>query len=49
VKYKKKPMLRVLAEDFDVDDYLIKGVRAQGVRLATKEVSSARFVQKRKD
>jgi len=47
VKYKKKPMLRVLEEEFDVDDYLIKGVRAQGVRLATKEVSSARFVAKK--
>ena len=47
VKYKKKPMIRVLEEEFDVDDYLIKGVRAQGVRLATREVSSARFVAKK--
>jgi topoisomerase-4 subunit A len=44
VKYKKKPMIRVLEEEFDVNDYLIKGVKASGVRLATREVSSARFI-----
>ena len=44
VRYKKKPMIRVLEEEFPVNDYLIKGVRASGVRLATREVSSAKFL-----
>lgn len=44
VKYRKKKNIRVLEEEFPVDDYLIKGVKASGVRLATREVSSARFV-----
>ncbi|MFW5684680.1 MAG: DNA topoisomerase IV subunit A [Spirochaetota bacterium] len=47
VKYRKKKNIRVLEEDFEVDDYLIKGVKAQGVRLATREATSARFVQRR--
>ncbi len=47
VKYRKKKNIRVLEEDFDIDDYLIKGVRAQGVRLATREATSARFVARR--
>ena len=44
VKYKKKPKVRVLEEEFDVNAYLIKGVKAGGVRLANREVSSARFL-----
>ena len=44
VKYKKKPMIRVLEEEFDVNAFLIKGVKAGGVRLANREVSSAKFV-----
>ncbi len=47
VKYRKKKNIRVLEEDFDVDDYLIKGVKALGVRLATREATSARFVARR--
>ncbi|MFW6313715.1 MAG: DNA gyrase subunit A, partial [Spirochaetota bacterium] len=47
VKYRKKKNIRVLEEDFDIDEYLIKGVRAQGVRLATREATSARFVARR--
>ncbi len=44
VKYKKKPKVRILEEEFDVNAYLIKGVKAGGVRLANREVSSAKFV-----
>lgn len=44
INYKPKPRLRVLQETFRVSDYAIKGVKAQGVRLASKEVKSARFV-----
>jgi topoisomerase-4 subunit A len=43
VDYKPKPRLKVLHEKFVVDDYLIKGVKAGGVRLANKEVKSVRF------
>jgi len=45
INYKPKPRLRVLQQTFSVSDYAIKGVRAQGVRLASKEVKSARFVK----
>lgn len=48
VNYKKKPMIRVLQEEFDPGEYLIKGARSQGVRLATREVRSVRFVVRRK-
>jgi len=48
VKYKKKPKVRVLEEEFDVNAYLIKGVKASGVRLATREVSSAKFLATKK-
>ena len=44
LKYKKKPMIRVLEEEFDVNAYLIKGVKSGGVRLANREVSSAKFI-----
>ncbi|MBT3272102.1 MAG: DNA topoisomerase IV subunit A [Spirochaetales bacterium] len=43
VSYKPKPRLKVLEESFVVDDYLIKSVKANGVRLSTKEVRSAKF------
>ena len=33
LKYKPKPRLKILEESFDVCDYLVKGVKAQGVRL----------------
>ena len=44
INYKPKPRLRVLQETFSVSDYAIKGVKARGVRLASKETKSARFV-----
>lgn len=43
VDYKPKPRLKVLHETFVVDDYLIKGTKAGGVRLANKEVKSVKF------
>jgi topoisomerase-4 subunit A len=48
VKYVPKPRLQILEETFQVKDYLVKGVKASGVRLAPREVKSARFVKKRK-
>ncbi|HAK45960.1 MAG TPA: DNA topoisomerase IV subunit A [Spirochaeta sp.] len=41
--YKPKPRLKVLNESFIVSDYLIKGVKASGVRLSAKEVKSGKF------
>ena len=41
--YKPKPRLKVLEETFKVDDYLIKGVKAAGVRLSTKEIRKGKF------
>ena len=48
LKYKPKPRLKILEESFDVCDYLVKGVKAQGVRLTTKDLSSARMTRKKK-
>lgn len=41
--YKPKPRLKSLTEQFSVEEYLVKGVKAQGVRLSTKEIKSAKF------
>ena len=43
LSYKPKPRLKVLEETFKVDDYLIKGVKAAGVRLSAKEVRKGKF------
>jgi topoisomerase-4 subunit A len=43
--YKQKPLLRVLEETFPVSKYLVKGVKALGVRLTTKETNGAKFVR----
>ena len=45
LKYKKKPGLRVLEEEFPVSDFLVKGVTAGGVRLTTKAVSSMKLTK----
>jgi len=44
-EYKPKPRLRVLEESFSLPNYLVKGVKAQGVRLANKEAKSVKFVK----
>lgn len=43
LEYKPKPRLKVLEETFMFKDYLVKGVKAGGVRLANKEVKNARL------
>jgi topoisomerase-4 subunit A len=43
VEYKPKPRLRVLEEAFPLADYIVKGVKAQGVRLSNKEAKSVKF------
>ena len=45
VEYLPKPRLKVLKESFKISDYLIKGVKAGGVRLANKEIKSAKFTK----
>ncbi len=45
LSYKPKPRLKVLEESFPVGEYLVKSVRAQGVRLTTKQLKSAKFVK----
>ncbi|MDR2185151.1 MAG: DNA topoisomerase IV subunit A [Treponema sp.] len=40
VRYKPKPRLKVLQETFKAQDYLVKGLKAGGVRLAPREAVS---------
>lgn len=44
LEYKPKPNLRVLEQDFPLSDYLIKGVKAAGVRLTTKDLKRCKLV-----
>ncbi|MDR0322646.1 MAG: DNA topoisomerase IV subunit A [Treponema sp.] len=37
VKYKPKPRLKVLSENFKAQDYNVRGVKAGGIRLSAKE------------
>jgi len=43
VSYKPKPRVRILEEQFSISDYGVKGVKAGGVRLANREVKTARL------
>jgi topoisomerase-4 subunit A len=43
IEYKPKPRLKVLEESFNVSDFLVKGVKAGGIRLANKEMKSVRM------
>ena len=45
VSYKPKPRMKILEETFPLEDFVVKGVKAGGVRLAAKEVRSAKFVR----
>lgn len=40
VKYKPKPRIKTLEETFAIDSFLVKGVKAKGVRLSVKEIAS---------
>ena len=42
--YKPKPRLRVLSEQFAVEDYPIRGTRAGGIRLSRREIQRGKFV-----
>ena len=39
VHYKPKPRMKVVREVLKAQDYLVKGLKAGGVRLAAKEMS----------
>jgi topoisomerase-4 subunit A len=39
VHYAPKPRLKVTTETFKAQDYLVKGLKAGGVRLAAKEIA----------
>jgi topoisomerase-4 subunit A len=44
VEYKPKPYLRVLQENFNLSDFLVKGPKAKGVRLSNKEAKIVKFI-----
>jgi topoisomerase-4 subunit A len=46
VTYKPLARIRLLQETFRLADYAVKGVKARGVRLSTKEVKSIRLEKK---
>ena len=48
VTYKAKPRIKVLEERFDIKNFLVKGLKTAGVRLAAKEVAEAVFEVKKK-
>jgi len=43
VQYAPKPRVKVLEESFNVGDFLVKGIKAGGVRLANKEMKTLRM------
>ena len=47
LRYRKKPRMQKLEDDFVVDDYLVKSVKAAGVRLSTKDLSSVKLLTNR--
>ncbi len=48
VDFKQKKLLRVAEDLYYVEDYLVKGVKARGVRLSPKEFSAVKFVKSKR-
>ncbi len=46
--YKPTPRMKITEESFPVKDYLVKNVKAAGVRLSTKDVKSVKFTSPKK-
>ena len=44
VSYKPKPRVRILEEEFPIEEYAIRGKTTKGLRLAPREVKSAKFI-----
>ncbi|MBN2659521.1 MAG: DNA topoisomerase IV subunit A [Spirochaetales bacterium] len=45
VDFKQQSLMRSLGDTFPIDKFLVKGVKARGVRLKAKEFTSAKFVK----
>jgi topoisomerase-4 subunit A len=45
VDYKPKPRVRVLHEEFAIADYPVRGLKASGIRLATRELQSCKVIK----
>lgn len=43
VSYKPKPRVRILEEEFPIEEFAVRGKTAKGLRLAPREVKSAKF------
>ena len=43
VDYKPKPRIRILQEEFEVEDFPVRGTKAKGFRLAAREVKTGSF------
>ena len=48
VEYVKKPRMKKTKEKFLLRDYLVKGIKANGVRLSTKDIKEAKFIPPRR-
>lgn len=48
VRYTPKPRVKVLEETFNIEDYLVKGVKAAGVKLTSKQVKGCKFISRTK-
>ncbi len=46
--YVPKPRVKIHEESFDISSYIVKGIKAGGVRLTTREVKSCKFVTVKK-
>jgi topoisomerase-4 subunit A len=49
LKYTPRPRLKVLMEDFKAHDYSVRGLKAGGIRLASKEVSKVDIGKNKND
>lgn len=43
IEYKPKPRTRITNESFEIDNYLVKGLKSGGIRLATREIKSVKL------
>jgi topoisomerase-4 subunit A len=45
LNYKPKPRMKVLEEKFRIEDFLVKGIKASGVRMSSKQVKSMKVTK----
>ena len=46
--YVPKPRVKILEESFNISDFLIKGIKAGGVKLTSREIKACKFVTSKK-